>query len=195
GCWPETGERSLRAWPGSCVQIYVHQDRPSAADTPRRSTWLRSAGYGATPRLSVHMNLRLRDLSVATKFSVILLPAVALLIGVLAFVQAWVAGSAASRSAVEDLQHNNALITGMIDAYNRSLIATVGKLAETFDAYYPGRFELDPTVLVQVGETAAPTLRVDGRAVNLDYSGVDRFAKTTGGVATLFARKGDDFVR
>ncbi len=141
------------------------------------------------------MNLRLRDLSVATKFCVILLPAVALLIGVLAFVQAWVAGSAASRSAVEDLQHSNALITGMIDAYNRSLIATVGRLAETFDAYYPGRFELDPTVLVQVGETAAPTLRVDGRAVNLDFSGVDRFAKTTGGVATLFARKGDDFVR
>ena len=141
------------------------------------------------------MNLRLRDLSVATKFSVILLPAVALLIGVLAFVQAWVGSSAASRTAVEDLQHNNALITGMIDAYNRSLEATVGKLAETFDAYYAGRFELDPTVMVQVGETAAPTLRVGGRPVNLDFSAVDRFAETTGGVATLFARKGDDFVR
>jgi len=141
------------------------------------------------------MNLRLRDLSVATKFSVILLPAIALLIGVLAFVQAWMGSSAASRTAVEDLQHNNALITGMIDAYNRTLEATVGKLAGTFDAYYPGRFELDTTVLVQVGETAAPTLRVGGRPVNLDFSAVDRFAETTGGVATLFARKGDDFVR
>jgi len=145
--------------------------------------------------MSVHMNLRLRDLSVATKFSVILLPAIALLIGVLAFAQAWMASSSAQRAAIEDLRHNNQLILGMIDAYNRSLVATVEKLAATFESYHPGRFEVDPALPVQVGETTAPMLRIGGRPVNLDFSQVDRFAETTGGVATLFARKGDDFVR
>ncbi len=141
------------------------------------------------------MNFRLRDLSVATKFSVILLPAVVLLVGTLAFVQAWVASNAAQRGAVDDLRHNNELIVGMIDAYNRSLVATVDKLAHAFDAYYPGGFELEPAMPVQLGDSIAPTLRVGGRAVNLDVSGVDRFAESTGGVAALFARTGDDFVR
>lgn len=141
------------------------------------------------------MNLRLRDLSVATKFSVILLPAIALLIGMLAFVQTRVASSAAERSAVDDLRHNNGLITSMIDAYNQSLTGTVVKLAQSFDAYYPGRFELDASAPVQVGEVSAPVLRIGGRAINLDFGGVDRFAETTGGVATLFVRSGDDFVR
>ena len=141
------------------------------------------------------MNVRLRDFSVAMKFSVILLPAIALLIGILAFVQAWVASSAAQRSAVENLQHNNELIMGMIDAYNRSLVATVSKLAQTFDGYYPGRVEIDPASPLPVGETLAPELRIGGRVVNQDFAGVDRFAETTGGVATLFARKGNDFIR
>jgi len=145
--------------------------------------------------MSLHMNVRLRDLSVAMKFSVILLPAIALLIAMLAFAQAWVASSAAQRSAVEGLQHDNELIMGMIDAYNRSLVGTVGKLAQTFDTYYPGGVEIDQTLLLPAGETVAPTLRIGGRVVNQDFAGVDRFAETTGGVATLFARKGNDFVR
>jgi len=161
--------------------------------------WRRQSLHPALPDtnlpMSLHMNVRLRDLSVAMKFSVILLPAIALLIGILAFVQAWVASSAAQRSAVEDLQHNNELILGMIDAYNRSLVATVDKLAQTFDTYYPGRVEIDPALPLPAGETVAPALRIGGRVVNQDYAGVDRFAETTGGVATLFARKGNDFVR
>ena len=38
-------------------------------------------------------------------------------------------------------------------------------------------------------------LRSYGGLVNEDYSPVDKFTKETGGIATVFARKGDDFVR
>ena len=162
---------------------------------PWRRQSLHPASADTNLPTSLHMNVRLRDFSVAMKFSVILLPAIALLIGILAFVQAWVASSAAQRSAVENLQHNNELIMGMIDAYNRSLVATVSKLAQTFDGYYPGRVEIDPASPLPVGETLAPELRIGGRVVNQDFAGVDRFAETTGGVATLFARKGNDFIR
>jgi len=162
---------------------------------PWRRQSLHPASHDTNLPTSLHMNVRLRDFSVAMKFSVILLPAIALLIGILAFVQAWVASSAAQRSAVENLQHNNELIMGMIDAYNRSLVATVSKLAQTFDGYYPGRVEIDPASPLPVGETLAPELRIGGRVVNQDFAGVDRFAETTGGVATLFARKGNDFIR
>jgi methyl-accepting chemotaxis protein-2 (aspartate sensor receptor) len=68
-------------------------------------------------------------------------------------------------------------------------------MAATFAELYPGRVELDTSRTVQVGDTLAPVLRIGGRVVNLDFGGVDQFSAATGGVATLFARKGDDFVR
>ncbi|WWW34857.1 Cache 3/Cache 2 fusion domain-containing protein [Stenotrophomonas rhizophila] len=40
-----------------------------------------------------------------------------------------------------------------------------------------------------------PTLRLGTQAINLQESAVDRFAAATGGVATVFVREGDDFVR
>jgi methyl-accepting chemotaxis protein len=141
------------------------------------------------------MTRTLRDLPLATKLALILLPAIALLLGVLAVVQSLVASHSLESKALGDLTRRNELILGMVDAYDKSLKHTVSQLATVFSTYYPGRFELDETNLMQVGDIAAPVLRVGGRVANLDFGAVDRFTEATGAVATLFARKGDDFVR
>ena len=135
------------------------------------------------------MRASLREASVATKFSLILLPAIALLLGLLAFVQAWVSSGSVQSKALADLKQRNELLVGMVDAYNRSLKQAVGKLAAAFDSYHPGRFDVDESA------EPVPVLRVGGRPLNMDFSAVDRFTDATGAVATLFARKGDDFVR
>ncbi len=139
--------------------------------------------------------MRFRDLPIAVKFSLLLLPAVAVLLGSLAFVQAWVSTNSLESKGLAELKQKNELIVGMIDSYNKSLKHSVTRLGEVFASYYPGRYELDEAHLMQVGDNAAPVLRVGGHIVNLDFSGVDRFTDVTGGVATLFARKGDDFIR
>jgi methyl-accepting chemotaxis protein len=139
--------------------------------------------------------MRLRDLPIAVKFSLILLPAVALLLALLALVQAWVSTTSLEKRGLAELKQQNELIVAMIDSYNKSLKHTVTRLAEAFGSYYPGSYELDEAHVMPVGDNSAPVLRVGGRIVNLDFGPVDRFSEITGGVATVFARKGDDFIR
>jgi methyl-accepting chemotaxis protein-2 (aspartate sensor receptor) len=141
------------------------------------------------------MLMRFRDLPIAVKFCLLLLPAVALLLTGLALIQAWLSSSSLEAKALAELKQKNELVVGMMDAYNKSLKHTVLREGDVFLTYYPGRVELDESHLIQVGDNAAPSLRVNGRTVNLDFGGVDRFSELTGGNATMFARKGDDFIR
>ncbi|WP_298212861.1 methyl-accepting chemotaxis protein [Acidovorax sp.] len=55
-----------------------------------------------------------------------------------------------------------------------------------FQRYFEGTMQLDE---------ASGELRSYGALVNEDYGSVDKFATETGGIATVFARKGDDFMR
>ncbi|AXX94227.1 methyl-accepting chemotaxis protein [Arcobacter ellisii] len=49
---------------------------------------------------------------------------------------------------------------------------------------------------VKVGEFETPALLIDNEVVNLNFKIVDEFTKMTkGSVATIFVRKGDDFIR
>jgi methyl-accepting chemotaxis protein len=57
-----------------------------------------------------------------------------------------------------------------------------------------GTFTLDPSI-TQVNGKPAPTLKLDGKTLNMDFSVVDRFTETTSAVATVFAKTGDDFIR
>jgi methyl-accepting chemotaxis protein len=141
------------------------------------------------------MLMRFRDLPIAFKFSLLLLPALAGLLAALAIIQSSLSGASLEGKALAGLKQKNELIVGMIDAYNKSLKHTVMREGEAFMSYYPGRYELDESHLIQVGDNAAPLLRIGGHSVDLDFGGVDRFAELTGGNATIFARKGDDFVR
>ena len=70
-----------------------------------------------------------------------------------------------------------------VDVANRELIQRGMK---SFQRYFEPTMQLSE----EVGE-----LRSYGALVNDDFGIVDKFSQDTGGVATVFARKGDDFVR
>ncbi len=86
------------------------------------------------------------------------------------------------------------LLTTLINASDRELRARTQFLAKSFQAQLTGQIEVDPATVV-VKETPTPTLKIDGRAVNLDFTTVDAFTKSTGAVSTLFVRSGEDFIR
>ncbi|RYF00761.1 MAG: methyl-accepting chemotaxis protein, partial [Comamonadaceae bacterium] len=70
-----------------------------------------------------------------------------------------------------------------VDEANRELIR---RGATVFRGYFEPTMSLDE---------ASGELRSFGNALNGDYAIVDKFNQDTGGIATVFARKGDDFVR
>jgi len=94
------------------------------------------------------------------------------------------------------LQSSTALMRDSVELYDRSLSDSTERMAGTFRALLPdGEASLDAAAPVTVGERQVPTLRLGTQAINLQESAVDRFAAATGGVATVFVREGDDFVR
>ena len=75
------------------------------------------------------------------------------------------------------------------------LTATTDRLARDFAGNFRERFSLHPESLVTIGNIRVPTLRCGQVTLNLETAIVDRFSESTGGVATIFALRGDDLVR
>ena len=99
------------------------------------------------------------------------------------------------RKGVEQLQQQAQLVVRMIESYDGALHQEANRLMQVFAAQFPGRFSLDFSQTVKVGEQNTPTLRNDAHVLNLDLTAVDAFTAQTGAVATVFVRQGDDFVR
>ncbi len=93
-----------------------------------------------------------------------------------------------------DMTEKTKILTSLIDASDKDLRTRTQFLAKSFQAELEGQFVLDATTFDIKGQ-ATPTLKLDGRPLNLDFSVVDRFTQSTGAVATVFAKTGDDFVR
>ena len=86
------------------------------------------------------------------------------------------------------------LVADLIDASDKDLRSRASALAKAFQSTLKGTFELDPAI-TEVNGKPAPTLKLDGKTLNMDFMVADRFTESTGAVATVFAKTGDDFIR
>ena len=79
-------------------------------------------------------------------------------------------------------------LSGLVDSFDDTARQNADTSHRTFTSYYRGSWQLK--------EGAGPPLLLhEGRPVNDDFSAVDAFSAITGGVATVFAASGDDFLR
>jgi len=86
-------------------------------------------------------------------------------------------------ASVGDTARSVAQSLDAADNTNRELVQLTMK---GFQRYFDAAMHLDE---------ATGELRSYGALVNEDYGSVDKFANETGGIATVFAKKGEDFVR
>ncbi|QHJ00944.1 HAMP domain-containing protein [Xylophilus rhododendri] len=86
------------------------------------------------------------------------------------------------------------LVVDLLDALDKDRRERTGELARSLQGKLAGSFELENPP-AQADGTALPSLKLDGRPIDTDLELVDRFTADTGAVATVFARRGDDFVR
>lgn len=75
------------------------------------------------------------------------------------------------------------------------LAASTDQLARKFAGDFREKFSLHPETLVMVGKVRVPALRCGQNTLNMETTIVDRFTDASGGVATIFAMRGDDLVR
>jgi methyl-accepting chemotaxis protein-2 (aspartate sensor receptor) len=82
----------------------------------------------------------------------------------------------------------------LVDTTHEISVGLTDKVSAIFLSHFPEPFVLRPNA--RPGWAVdTPTLEYQGKPLNLDFTSVDDFARTSGGVATVFVRKGDDFVR
>ncbi|WP_409267493.1 Cache 3/Cache 2 fusion domain-containing protein [Massilia sp. BHUDP2] len=86
-------------------------------------------------------------------------------------------------------------VANTVEMFNKSVSSSAASFGRIFRHGLPGSFELDPATSVDIGGKATPTLKLDGKVLNLDFGAPDSFTAQTGGNATIFALDGQDFVR
>ena len=87
-------------------------------------------------------------------------------------------------------------ISNTVEVFNTAMTNEASSFARLFaDEFGEGRFALDAATTVDIGGKPTPSLKHDGKTLNLDFAIPGKFTSDTGVVATIFAASGDEFVR
>ena len=141
------------------------------------------------------MTLSMRDWPLANKLCAVLLLAATLLFGTMTYFLSRQLDQELYAETISSMRHITRMAIDMSDAYNRSLETSVDHLSSVFSANFADGYVLDETAKVAIGTRMTPVLRNGKNVLNLNFSAVDKFNAMTSGIATVFARQDDDFVR
>ena len=142
------------------------------------------------------MNLRTfwRQLGLGNKLAISNFVLVAAtLVGCVMAIGYFLSGTIEQR-ATEDLSAKTQLIESLIEGNDQDLRLRTAALAKSFQSRLDGAITLK-SATVDIKGQAAPDLSLDGKSLDLNFSLVDQFTQTTGAIATVFAKTGDDFIR
>jgi methyl-accepting chemotaxis protein-2 (aspartate sensor receptor) len=123
-----------------------------------------------------------------------------LLVGVVFALFGWAMGRSTSSMmdgrVVNEVQGQSRVAVEFIDIFDQAKRAETGRFAGLFASYFTGsRFALDTSRHSTFGDINVPMLKYGANDINLDFTLPDRFAAQSQGVATIFVKTGDDYVR
>ena len=133
--------------------------------------------------------------NVGTRISVITFVLMGAVIAALVAMITVTTSSLLEQRATASVANELRSVSNTVEMFNKSVSSTAKSFGHIFRNTLPGTFELDPAATVDIGGRATPTLRLDGKVLNLDFGAADAFTAQTGGNATIFAVDGEDFVR
>ncbi|MEW6760658.1 MAG: Cache 3/Cache 2 fusion domain-containing protein [Pseudomonadota bacterium] len=133
--------------------------------------------------------------NVGTRISVITFVLMAAVIAALVAMITVSTSSMLEERATASVANELHSVSNTVEMFNKSVSSSAKSFGHIFRNTLPGAFELDPATTVDIGGRATPTLKLEGKPLNLDFSTPDAFTAQTGGNATIFAVDGEDFVR
>ncbi|MCR1770496.1 methyl-accepting chemotaxis protein [Burkholderia glumae] len=105
------------------------------------------------------------------------------------------AGQQVTGQVLMRIDEKDQSIAETITLLDTALTAEVGRAMTQFQSLLSAGVSLDETRQVDIQGTPAPTLKAGERVLDMDFSIPDEFLARSGAIATVFARRGDDFVR
>ncbi|WP_277373229.1 methyl-accepting chemotaxis protein [Pseudomonas sp. AA-38] len=88
-----------------------------------------------------------------------------------------------------------ALLADQLETFHGSLRDSTQRLAGLFEQRFSNGLQLRADERVGVGSLQTPALYLNGVRLNNEFSEVDDFTRMTAGVATVFVRDGNEFIR
>ncbi|AZC40747.1 MULTISPECIES: methyl-accepting chemotaxis protein [Pseudomonas] len=95
----------------------------------------------------------------------------------------------------EHLASEARLLADQLNTFHSTLRESTQRLSGLFEKRFSGGLSLHPDQPVTVAGTQTPGLHLGDVVLNNNFEEVDEFKQMTAGVATVFVRSGDDFVR
>ncbi len=95
----------------------------------------------------------------------------------------------------EHLASEARLLADQLSTFHGTLRESTQRLAGLFEKRFTGGLSVHPDEPVTVAGTQTPGLHLGGEVLNNNFKEVDEFKQMTAGVATVFVRSGDDFIR
>jgi len=95
----------------------------------------------------------------------------------------------------EHLASEARLLADQLNTFHSTLRESTQRLSGLFEKRFSGGLSLHPDQPVAVAGTQTPGLHLGDVVLNNNFEEVDEFKQMTAGVATVFVRSGDDFVR
>jgi len=136
------------------------------------------------------------NLSIKKKMLVVTLPVILIAFAALGGLASMKLKGVTKEETLKQLKVNLGLVNQMISLANSATIDDADEKSAALLKMLPGTFAIDPSRPVRIGEQETPLLSLNGTAMNLNFAAVDQFsAANKKSVATVFARKGEDFVR
>ncbi|MEW5973363.1 MAG: Cache 3/Cache 2 fusion domain-containing protein [Pseudomonadota bacterium] len=136
-----------------------------------------------------------RRLSLVSQISIILLGSISVAFLVITLLVNLRTSAAFQTKTQESFRNDLALVSQFLTLEYEGKTAVAAKMGEVFASLFPVRPMVEKQATIRVGEFDTPIMTSDGEILNLNFSHVDRFEEMTGGVATVFERLGDDFLR
>ena len=87
------------------------------------------------------------------------------------------------------------LLADQLNTFHSTLRDSTQRLAGLFEKRFSEGLSIQADQQIAVAGAQTPALMLNGTALNNDFAEVDDFKKMTAGVATVFVRSGEDFVR
>jgi methyl-accepting chemotaxis protein len=137
----------------------------------------------------------LRRASVGARLAMLSCALVALIFAAFTWALTRSAGEQVSEQVLARIAEKDRSIAAMIALFNQGLSAEVGRSMTLFASLLPTTYTLDESQKVDINGVATPTIKAGDKVLNMDFSIPDQFLQSSGAIATVFARTGDDFVR
>lgn len=95
----------------------------------------------------------------------------------------------------EHMSSEARLLADQLNTFHSTLRDSTQRLSGLFEKRFSGGLSVQADQQIAVAGVQTPALLLNSTALNNDFTEVDDFKKMTAGVATVFVRSGDDFVR